>query len=177
MITKSVVLFRGKQMGEWFFYRKLEIFQFSNRTRQLFVRILALVKWANSVSKVDKCAVSMKTYMCCQQLTCSRAERVPHVLHNLSSEHTRTHRHTKTHTHTHPPPPVSSSKNQGKGKKEKQSARQTKPNALRRPKQPRPQHSQLIALTTVFTSQHGLTYLCITCLLRRSLQSLHHSTG
>lgn len=36
--------------------RKLEIFQFASRTRQLFVRILALVKWANSVSKVDKCA-------------------------------------------------------------------------------------------------------------------------
>ncbi|XP_025098562.1 mediator of RNA polymerase II transcription subunit 14-like isoform X2 [Pomacea canaliculata] len=36
--------------------RKLEIFHFANRTRQLFVRILALVKWANSATKVDKCA-------------------------------------------------------------------------------------------------------------------------
>ncbi|KAL8611339.1 hypothetical protein ACOMHN_014394 [Nucella lapillus] len=36
--------------------RKLEIFQFASRTRQLFVRILALVKWASSVNKVDKCA-------------------------------------------------------------------------------------------------------------------------
>ena len=41
-------------------------------------------------------------YMCCQQLTCSQAERVPHVLHNLSSEHTR----TQTHKNTHPPPPT-----------------------------------------------------------------------
>ncbi|GAB1598926.1 mediator of RNA polymerase II transcription subunit 14-like [Argonauta hians] len=35
--------------------RKIEIVQFSQRTRQLFVRLLALVKWANSASKVDKC--------------------------------------------------------------------------------------------------------------------------
>ncbi|XP_046582734.1 mediator of RNA polymerase II transcription subunit 14-like isoform X2 [Haliotis rubra] len=35
--------------------RKIEIFQFANRTRQLFVRLLALVKWATSASKVDKC--------------------------------------------------------------------------------------------------------------------------
>ncbi|CAG5131331.1 unnamed protein product [Candidula unifasciata] len=35
--------------------RKIEIFQFASRTRQLFVRLLALVKWANSASKVDKC--------------------------------------------------------------------------------------------------------------------------
>ncbi|GFR84683.1 mediator of RNA polymerase II transcription subunit 14 [Elysia marginata] len=34
---------------------KIEIFQFASRTRQLFVRLLALVKWANSASKVDKC--------------------------------------------------------------------------------------------------------------------------
>ncbi|XP_013410599.1 mediator of RNA polymerase II transcription subunit 14 [Lingula anatina] len=36
--------------------RKIEIVQFASRTRQLFVRLLALVKWANSASKVDKCA-------------------------------------------------------------------------------------------------------------------------
>ncbi|XP_066901143.1 mediator of RNA polymerase II transcription subunit 14 [Halyomorpha halys] len=36
--------------------RKVEIFNFSVRTRQLFVRLLALVKWANSASKVDKSA-------------------------------------------------------------------------------------------------------------------------
>ena len=34
--------------------RKVEIFKFASRTRMLFVRLLALVKWASSVSKVDK---------------------------------------------------------------------------------------------------------------------------
>ncbi|XP_044010712.1 mediator of RNA polymerase II transcription subunit 14 isoform X2 [Aphidius gifuensis] len=34
--------------------RKIEIWNYSERTRQLFVRLLALVKWANSASKVDK---------------------------------------------------------------------------------------------------------------------------
>ena len=38
--------------------RKIEIVQFASRTRQLFVRLLALVKWANSAGKVEKCAVS-----------------------------------------------------------------------------------------------------------------------
>lgn len=38
--------------------RKIEIYNFSARTRQLFIRLLALVKWANSASKVDKSAVS-----------------------------------------------------------------------------------------------------------------------
>lgn len=39
--------------------RKIEIHNYSARTRQLFVRLLALVKWANSASKVDKSAVSI----------------------------------------------------------------------------------------------------------------------
>lgn len=39
--------------------RKIEIYNYSARTRQLFVRLLALVKWANSASKVDKSAVSI----------------------------------------------------------------------------------------------------------------------
>uniref|UniRef100_A0AAG5D4U4 Mediator of RNA polymerase II transcription subunit 14 n=1 Tax=Anopheles atroparvus TaxID=41427 RepID=A0AAG5D4U4_ANOAO len=34
--------------------RKIEIYNFSASTRQLFIRLLALVKWANSASKVDK---------------------------------------------------------------------------------------------------------------------------
>lgn len=38
--------------------RKIEIYNFSARTRQLFVRLLALVRWASSASKVDKSAVS-----------------------------------------------------------------------------------------------------------------------
>lgn len=37
--------------------RKIEIYNFATRTRQLFVRLLALVKWANSASKVEKSAV------------------------------------------------------------------------------------------------------------------------
>ena len=48
------------------FFRKIEIVQFASRTRQLFIRLLALVKWANSASKVDKCGVSqhaLKMYM------------------------------------------------------------------------------------------------------------------
>lgn len=40
--------------------RKLEIVQFANRTRQLFVRLLALVKWATSATKVDKCTIIMQ---------------------------------------------------------------------------------------------------------------------
>lgn len=36
--------------------KKIEIVQFANRTRQTFIRLLALVKWAGSASKVEKCA-------------------------------------------------------------------------------------------------------------------------
>lgn len=36
--------------------RKIEIVQFASSTRQLFVRLLALVKWAASATKVEKCA-------------------------------------------------------------------------------------------------------------------------
>ncbi|XP_062570330.1 mediator of RNA polymerase II transcription subunit 14-like isoform X3 [Saccostrea cucullata] len=36
--------------------RKVEIVQFASRTRQLFIRLLALVKWASSATKVDKCS-------------------------------------------------------------------------------------------------------------------------
>ena len=35
--------------------RKVEIFNFTSRTRMLLVRLLALVKWAGNASKVDKC--------------------------------------------------------------------------------------------------------------------------
>ncbi|KYN27989.1 Mediator of RNA polymerase II transcription subunit 14 [Trachymyrmex cornetzi] len=42
--------------------RKIEIYNFSARTRQLYVRLLALVKWANSASKVDKSTNIIKTY-------------------------------------------------------------------------------------------------------------------
>lgn len=36
--------------------RKIEIVTFVNRTKQLFIRLLALVKWASSASKVEKCS-------------------------------------------------------------------------------------------------------------------------
>jgi mediator of RNA polymerase II transcription subunit 14 len=42
--------------------RKIEIAIFAKRTQQLFVRLLALVKWANSASKVDKC-VAMSEFL------------------------------------------------------------------------------------------------------------------
>lgn len=42
--------------------RKIEIVQFSSRTRQLFVRLLALVKWASNAGKVEKCAVCKQDY-------------------------------------------------------------------------------------------------------------------
>ena len=38
--------------------RKIEIVQFASKTRQQFVRLLALVKWAASAERVDKCQVS-----------------------------------------------------------------------------------------------------------------------
>uniref|UniRef100_A0A6I8NGQ5 Mediator of RNA polymerase II transcription subunit 14 n=1 Tax=Ornithorhynchus anatinus TaxID=9258 RepID=A0A6I8NGQ5_ORNAN len=43
--------------------RKIEIVQFASRTRQLFVRLLALVKWANNAGKVEKCAVSKALFL------------------------------------------------------------------------------------------------------------------
>ncbi|KAG7252455.1 hypothetical protein CRUP_033318, partial [Coryphaenoides rupestris] len=36
---------------------KSEIVRFASRTRQLFVRLLALVKWASNAGKVEKCAM------------------------------------------------------------------------------------------------------------------------
>jgi hypothetical protein len=58
--TPLVILLKEHDMMACFIMcRKIEIVQFASRTRQLFVRLLALVKWANSASKVDKCAVSI----------------------------------------------------------------------------------------------------------------------
>lgn len=47
--------------------RKIEITTFTNTTRQLFVRLLALVKWASSAGKVEKCA-SMVNFLDKQSL-------------------------------------------------------------------------------------------------------------
>ncbi|CAD5119260.1 DgyrCDS7889 [Dimorphilus gyrociliatus] len=40
--------------------RKTEILQFASRSRNLFIRLLALVKWANGASKVEKCGAIMQ---------------------------------------------------------------------------------------------------------------------
>ncbi|XP_059480317.1 mediator of RNA polymerase II transcription subunit 14 isoform X2 [Neocloeon triangulifer] len=40
--------------------RKVEIYNFSARTRQLYVRLLALVKWASGASKVEKSTMIMQ---------------------------------------------------------------------------------------------------------------------
>lgn len=39
--------------------RKIEIFNYASRTRMLLIRLQALVKWASSASKVDKCVSIM----------------------------------------------------------------------------------------------------------------------
>ena len=39
--------------------RKIEIFNYASRTRMLMIRLLGLVKWASSASKVDKCVSIM----------------------------------------------------------------------------------------------------------------------
>uniref|UniRef100_A0A183SRI7 Mediator of RNA polymerase II transcription subunit 14 n=1 Tax=Schistocephalus solidus TaxID=70667 RepID=A0A183SRI7_SCHSO len=39
--------------------KKIELAKFFSRTRNLFIRLEALVKWANSASKVDKCEVTL----------------------------------------------------------------------------------------------------------------------
>ena len=48
-----------KQGTHYSFYsfRKIEIIQFATNTRQQFIRLLALVKWAASAEKVDQCQV------------------------------------------------------------------------------------------------------------------------
>ena len=37
--------------------RKIEIVKFASKTRQQFISLLAVVKWAASADKVDKCQV------------------------------------------------------------------------------------------------------------------------
>ncbi|CAD5113207.1 DgyrCDS2394 [Dimorphilus gyrociliatus] len=40
--------------------RKVDIIEFASRSRNVFIRLLALVKWANSASKVEKCGAIMQ---------------------------------------------------------------------------------------------------------------------
>ena len=42
---------------EFFVCRKITIIEFATKARQQFVRLLALVKWAASAERVDKCQV------------------------------------------------------------------------------------------------------------------------
>lgn len=44
------------------FERKVEIVSFAERTRQLFIRLLALVKWAGGASKIEQC-VDIVTFL------------------------------------------------------------------------------------------------------------------
>jgi len=45
-------------------FRKIEIVKFAQRTRQLFIRLLAVVKWAKSAGKVDVCTVIDNIFFC-----------------------------------------------------------------------------------------------------------------
>jgi hypothetical protein len=40
-------------------YRKKELVKFACRARQLFIRILAVVKWAATAGKVNACEVNI----------------------------------------------------------------------------------------------------------------------
>ncbi|CAG0916624.1 unnamed protein product [Notodromas monacha] len=62
--------------------RKIAIVEFATRTRQLFVRLLALVKWAASACKVDKCASIMGFLDKQSHLFVDTAD----LLHRLSKE-------------------------------------------------------------------------------------------
>ena len=45
--------------------RKIEIFNFASRTRMLLVRLLALVRWASSASKVNLFYISSSLHCLC----------------------------------------------------------------------------------------------------------------
>ena len=65
--------------------RKIEIVKFARSTRQAFVRLLALVKWASSAAKVDKCAVSwiLSLLLC---LGSKLAQNFAHLYHIHSNK-------------------------------------------------------------------------------------------
>lgn len=77
----SRVLSHPHQLVVRFFLpcRKIEIVQFASRTRQLFVRLLALVKWASNAGKVEKCAVRPEwkiSVACSEHWLCIRGPSV-----------------------------------------------------------------------------------------------------
>ena len=41
------------------YYRKIELVEYAKSTRLLFIRLLALVKWASAASGLSKCDVSL----------------------------------------------------------------------------------------------------------------------
>lgn len=56
MILISLYVFRLPSKSD--LEKKIELAKFFSRTRNLFIRLEALAKWANSSSKVDKCEVT-----------------------------------------------------------------------------------------------------------------------
>ena len=56
-ITYCVVNLGKMYIVLYFLFRKIAIIEFATKSRQQFVRLLALVKWAASAERVDKCQV------------------------------------------------------------------------------------------------------------------------
>ncbi|XP_069951708.1 mediator of RNA polymerase II transcription subunit 14-like isoform X2 [Cherax quadricarinatus] len=59
--------------------KKVDIVQYAQRTRQLYVRLLALVKWAASASKVDKCCHIMALLEKQNSLFTDTADKLYHM--------------------------------------------------------------------------------------------------
>ncbi|KAF2357663.1 Mediator complex subunit Med14 [Trinorchestia longiramus] len=59
--------------------KKIDIVKFAQRTRQLYVRLLALVKWAASASKVDKCCHIMNFLEKQNSLLTDTADKLFHM--------------------------------------------------------------------------------------------------
>ncbi|XP_064090575.1 mediator of RNA polymerase II transcription subunit 14-like [Macrobrachium nipponense] len=59
--------------------KKVDIVQYAQRTRQLYVRLLALVKWAASASKVDKCNHIMALLEKQNNLFTDTADKLYHI--------------------------------------------------------------------------------------------------
>ncbi|XP_071549261.1 mediator of RNA polymerase II transcription subunit 14 [Panulirus ornatus] len=59
--------------------KKVDIVQYAQKTRQLYVRLLALVKWAASASKVDKCCHIMNLLEKQNNLFTDTADKLYHM--------------------------------------------------------------------------------------------------
>ncbi|KAI3476157.1 hypothetical protein L1887_62313 [Cichorium endivia] len=89
--------------------RKIEIVTFVNRTKQLFLRLLALVKWAGSAGKVEKCS-TIVSFLDKQSMlfTETRRQSGQNVARNPNASPTAqlsvAHRSRSAHLgHLHPP--------------------------------------------------------------------------